>query len=113
MCLVRWRSWRFTATGRFSFPPRGWFMWPESVYGVLNASIWRSFEHAGWVLFEVVFLIIAIRKSQSEMLLVAERQAKLEDVNETIEQTVAERTADLTQENKERRQAEEQLRKSQ
>jgi PAS domain S-box-containing protein len=91
---------------------RGYF-WPQSVYGVLNASIWRSFEHAGWVLFEVAFLIIAIRKSHSEMLLVAERQSKLEDVNETIEQTVAKRTADLTQENRERRQAEEQLRKSQ
>jgi PAS domain S-box-containing protein len=91
---------------------RGYF-WPQSVYGVLQASVWRSFEHAGWVLFEVAFLIMAIQKSHSEMLLVAERQAKLEDVNETIEQTVAKRTADLTQENRERRQAEEQLRKSQ
>jgi PAS domain S-box-containing protein len=91
---------------------RGYF-WPQSVYGVLQASIWRSFEHAGWVLFEVMFLIIAIRKSQSEMLMVAERQANLESLKEGIEQTVAERTADLTQENRERRQAEEQLRKSQ
>jgi PAS domain S-box-containing protein len=91
---------------------RGIF-WPESVYGVLYASIWRSFEHAGWVLFEVTFLIVSIRKSLSEMLFVAERQAKLEFLKEGIEQTVAERTADLTREIMERRQAEEQLRKSQ
>jgi PAS domain S-box-containing protein len=91
---------------------RGIF-WPESVYGVLYASIWRSLEHAGWVLFEVTFLIIAIRKSMSEMFLVAERQAKLEFLKESIEQTVTERTADLTRENLERRQAEERLRKSQ
>ena len=91
---------------------RGIF-WPESVYGVLYASIWRSFEHAGWVMFEVTFLIIAIRKSLSEMLLVAERQAKLESLKAGIEQTVAERTADLTREIQERRQAETQLRKSQ
>ena len=91
---------------------RGIF-WPESVYGVVYASIWRSLEHAGWVMFEVTFLIIAIRKSRSEMYLVAERQAKLEFLKDSIEQTVAERTADLTRENIERRQAEERLRKSQ
>jgi PAS domain S-box-containing protein len=91
---------------------RGIF-WPQSVYGVLSAPIWRSLEHAGWVIFEVTFLIISIRKSLSEMFLVAERQAKLESMKEAIEQTVAERTADLTRENIERRQAEDQLRKSQ
>ena len=91
---------------------RGAF-WPQSVYGVLSAPIWRSLEHAGWVIFEVTFLIISIRKSRSEMLLVAERQARLEFLKEGIEQTVAERTADLMRENNERRQAEEYLRKSQ
>src|SRR5580698_4710995 len=89
------------------------FFWPQSVYGVLSASIWRSFEHAGWVLFEVFFLILSMRKSLNEMHLVAERQAKLEFVNEEIEQIIAERTADLTRETAERRQAEERLRQSQ
>lgn len=78
-------------------------LWPESVYGVLSAPLWRTFEHAGWVIFEVVFLIMAIRKSHREMHLVAERQAKLEALNESVEKTVAERTAQLTQENRERR----------
>jgi PAS domain S-box-containing protein len=91
---------------------RGLF-WPESVYGVASATIWRSLEHAGWVVFEVTFLIISIRKSLSEMRLVAERQARLEALKAGIEQTVAERTADLTRENLERREAEERLRKSQ
>jgi len=70
-------------------------------------------EHAGWVIFEVTFLIIAIRKSLSEMRLVAERQARLEAMNEIVERTVAERTRELTLENSERRQAEEKLVKSQ
>ncbi|HSY74261.1 MAG TPA: ATP-binding protein [Dongiaceae bacterium] len=87
---------------------RGYFI-PQSVYGVLSASIWRSFEHAGWVAFEVIFLIIAILKSLQEMLAVAERQAKLEKVNETIERAVTERTAELTREIVERRQAQEKL----
>ena len=60
---------------------RGIF-WPESVYGVMAAPIWRSLEHAGWVVFEVTFLIVSIRKSLSEMHLVAERQAKLEAMKE-------------------------------
>jgi PAS domain S-box-containing protein len=89
------------------------FLWPQSVYGVLSASIWRSLEHAGWVIFEVTFLIIAIRKSLSEMLLVAERQAKLESLKEVIEQTVAERTADLMREIDERKQVQEQLAQAQ
>ena len=88
------------------------FFWPESVYGVLSAPVWRSLEHAGWVLFEVVFLIVSIRKSLQEMFGVAERQARLEFLNATIERRVAERTADLTRENAERRQAEESLRHS-
>jgi PAS domain S-box-containing protein len=91
---------------------RGIF-WPESVYGVVSASLWRSLEHAGWVMFEVVFLVISIRKSRSEMHLMAERQATLESLKNEIEQTVAERTADLTRENIERRQVEKQLRSSQ
>jgi PAS domain S-box-containing protein len=89
------------------------FFWPQSVYGVLSATVWRSLEHAGWVIFEVAFLLISIRKSLSEMRLVAERQARLEFLKEDIEQTVAERTADLTRENMERRQAEERLQRSQ
>jgi signal transduction histidine kinase/ActR/RegA family two-component response regulator len=91
---------------------RGAF-WPQSVYGTSTASYLRSFEHAGWVCFEVAFLIISIRKSLSEMLLMAERQARLESLKAGIEQTVAERTADLTREIAERRQAEERLRQSQ
>ena len=73
------------------------FFWPQSVYGVFSAPMWRSLEHAGWVLFEVVFLIISIRKSLGEMHSVVERQAKLEVLKQSIEQTVADRTAQLAQ----------------
>jgi PAS domain S-box-containing protein len=114
--LAFYRDWRVLVSATIvvyvDHIVRGLF-WPQSVYGVAYASIWRSFEHAGWVMFEVTFLIISIRKSLSEMLLVAERQAKLEFLKEGIEHTVAERTADLTREILERREAEEQLLKSQ
>jgi PAS domain S-box-containing protein len=114
--LAFYRDWRVlvsaTVVVAVDHLVRGYF-WPQSVFGVAVASVLRSFEHAGWVVFEVTFLIISIRKSLSEMFLVAERQAKLEALKAGIEETVAERTADLTREIKERTEAEAQLRKSQ
>ena len=70
---------------------RGLF-WPESVYGAVAAPLWRSFEHAAWVVFEDVFLIVAIRKSLDEMRRVARREAELEVLNAKVETKVEERT---------------------
>src|SRR5438874_3488049 len=52
--------------------------WPYSVYGVLSASPWRSVEHAGWVIFEDVFLVISCLRSIREMRFIANRTAALE-----------------------------------
>jgi two-component system sensor histidine kinase/response regulator len=52
--------------------------WPYTVYGVLSASPWRSIEHAGWVIFEDVFLLISCLRSVQEMKAVANRTAALE-----------------------------------
>jgi PAS domain S-box-containing protein len=87
--LAFYRDWRVLLSGTavvyFDHLLRGFF-WPRSVYGELTATnpIWRSLEHAGWVIFEVTFLIVSMRKSLKEMYSSAERQAKLESVNETI-----------------------------
>src|SRR6266403_5776974 len=53
---------------------RGIF-WPQSVFGVLTASPWRWVEHAGWVVFENIFLIKSCLESSLEMKTLAERQA--------------------------------------
>jgi two-component system sensor histidine kinase/response regulator len=73
---------------------RGMF-WPESVYGAIAAPMWRSFEHAGWVVFEDIFLIAAICKSLTEMRRVAYREAELESINAEVEKRVAIRTREL------------------
>jgi signal transduction histidine kinase/CheY-like chemotaxis protein len=70
-------------------------LWPQSVYGVLAATPWRSLEHAGWVIFEDVFLIASCLWSTREMWAIADRQARLEATNAAIEQRVADRTAEL------------------
>jgi len=101
--LAFYRDWRVLITAAIivyiDHLVRG-FYWPQSVYGVFRASPWRAVEHAWWVGFEVVFLIVAVRQSLREMFLIAERQAQLHSVNAEIEAEVKERTADLTTVNK-------------
>ena len=113
--LAFYRDWRVLVTASAIIAAdhlvRGIY-WPQSVFGVLTASSWRWVEHAGWVLFEDVFLIYSCVVSRREMVEIADRQAREEGHRETIEVTVAERTAELRSENQQRRKAEEQRRKA-
>lgn len=59
---------------------------PYSVYGVLSASPWRSVEHAGWVIFENVFLVISCFRSINEMRFIAHRTAALETSDQNSRQ---------------------------
>ena len=101
--LAFYRDWRILITASIvvyiDHLLRGYY-WPQSVYGVLNASPWRAVEHAWWVGFEVAFLCIAIWQSIREMEAIAERQIKLESVNSKIEAEVKERTSELCSINK-------------
>jgi signal transduction histidine kinase/CheY-like chemotaxis protein/HPt (histidine-containing phosphotransfer) domain-containing protein len=53
-------------------------LWPESVYGVAAIQPLRWFEHAGWVVFEDVFLIAACVRGQQELSTISARHARLE-----------------------------------
>ncbi len=79
--LAAYRDWRVlippTIVVAVDHLVRGVF-WPETVFGVLAASPWRWLEHAGWVLFEDLFLIIIIRQSVREMRSSAAQTAHLE-----------------------------------
>jgi signal transduction histidine kinase/CheY-like chemotaxis protein/HPt (histidine-containing phosphotransfer) domain-containing protein len=57
-------------------------LWPESVYGVASIQPLRWFEHAGWVVFEDVFLISACVRGQREIRTIAKRHAVLESKQE-------------------------------
>ncbi|QDU58756.1 response regulator [Aeoliella mucimassa] len=52
--------------------------WPESVFGIATASEWRWLEHAAWVVFEDIFLLIVILQSQREMVDLAQHTDRLE-----------------------------------
>jgi signal transduction histidine kinase/DNA-binding response OmpR family regulator len=76
--------------------------WPLSVYGVVAGSEWRWLEHAGWVVFEDVFLVRSCVQGTREMRYIAERQAQLEATRDRIESTVGQlrqRTAELARTN--------------
>ncbi|HET6423850.1 MAG TPA: ATP-binding protein [Planctomycetaceae bacterium] len=73
---------------------RGLF-WPESVYGMLDANLWRAFEHAGWVVFEDIFLVLSCVRGQSEMAEIALREAQLHQAFANVESQVAQRTIEL------------------
>ena len=60
---------------------RGIF-WPESVYGVANPEWWRFLEHAGWVVFEDVFLIWSCIMGRREIESSALREAQIEELSE-------------------------------
>ncbi|MGK0186650.1 MAG: PAS domain S-box-containing protein [Verrucomicrobiales bacterium] len=74
---------------------RGIF-WPESVFGMLVGSpIFRSLEHACWVVFEVVFLCIAIRRGRHEVYDLCRHQVAIENASRQLERRVEERTGEL------------------
>ncbi|HEV7281812.1 MAG TPA: response regulator [Pirellulaceae bacterium] len=62
--------------------------WPEAVFGVATASNWRWLEHAGWVLFEDVFLIIVIWQSRREMRELAQHTGQLEQREAELRQAM-------------------------
>jgi signal transduction histidine kinase len=64
---------------------RGLF-WPETVFGVVTPSNWRWLEHAGWVLFEDLWLIICCRQGLREVEDIANHRAKLEQSYAAMEQ---------------------------
>jgi serine phosphatase RsbU (regulator of sigma subunit) len=59
-------------------------LWPESVFGVLSPESWRFVEHAGWVAFEDVFLVLACITGVKDMRDAALQHAHIE-VTERLE----------------------------
>ncbi len=96
--LAFYRDWRVIVTATIVVAAdhalRG-MLWPQSVFGTLAAEPWRPIEHAGWVLFEDIFLILACCRGMLEMRQIANRQAELESTNEEIEKRIEKRTSEL------------------
>ena len=96
--LAVYRDWRVLVTASavvvVDHLVRGAF-WPYSVFGANTISWWRPLEHAGWVIFEDIFLVAACQHARHAMGVTALRQAELEATGAKIEARVAERTLEL------------------
>lgn len=96
--IAFYRDWRVLATYSVVITVdhlvRG-ILWPQSVYGVLTAGIMRSLEHAGWVIFEDVFLILSCIRGQRELWEISLKQTQLRQMNAGIESRIRERTTEL------------------
>src|SRR5262249_5694191 len=86
--LAFYRDWRVlipaTVVVALDHLLRGLYL-PQSVYGILTPSPWRWLEHAGWVIFEDIFLIAACLRGQREMREIANRAADLNVAKEAAE----------------------------
>lgn len=79
--LSFYRDWRVlvpaTIVVALDHMVRGIF-YPASVFGILTPEKWRWLEHAGWVIFEDIFLVLSCLRGQREMHQIAENTAKLD-----------------------------------
>lgn len=57
--------------------------WPESIYGVSNPEWWRFLEHAWWVVFIDVFLILNCIQSYRDLWGLCEREVELLEAQES------------------------------
>jgi PAS domain S-box-containing protein len=64
--------------------------WPETVFGIAAASNWRWLEHAAWVIFEDVFLLLIVRQSVAEMHELARHTTQVELTAETLRERAEE-----------------------
>jgi signal transduction histidine kinase/ActR/RegA family two-component response regulator len=71
--------------------------WPESVFGIASAARWRWLEHAGWVVFEDVFLILSIARARRQARGLADATASLERSHTEVSRRVDERTRELAE----------------
>jgi two-component system sensor histidine kinase/response regulator len=93
--------------------------WPLSIYGAVSSTEWRTVEHAAWIVFEDIFLVLSCIYSQRDMWSKAVQSAELLEVQEELEARVVARTTELAaanvelrNENREREQFEIALRES-
>ena len=100
--LAFYRDWKvlvpatlFVALDHFV---RGVF-WPQTVFGIATAAPWRWLEHAAWVLYEDVFLIISCVSGVADMWSDAVRTAALEFMNRDMQQQTRELEIAYTEKN--------------
>jgi signal transduction histidine kinase/DNA-binding response OmpR family regulator len=69
--------------------------WPASVYGLSAASPWQTVEHAGWVVFEDIFLVLSILQMQQARRIAAIQEVQVEKASQAKSAFLAAMSHDL------------------
>jgi methyl-accepting chemotaxis protein len=89
--LASYRDWRVIALATVVIAvdhvARSLF-WPLSVFGVDQPALGRALEHAGWVVFEDIVLLLTIARAHQEMWALAEQQAETSQSRERLRREV-------------------------
>ena len=89
--LASYRDWRVIALATVVIAvdhvARSLF-WPWSVFGVDQPALGRALEHAGWVIFEDVILLLTIRHALQEMWTLAVQQVETTQSRERLRREV-------------------------
>jgi signal transduction histidine kinase len=73
------------------------FWFPQSVYGVSSATVWRAYEHGAWVLFEDIVLLYLIHSGKELLRSNALKHTALLEAREGLEEKVRLRTQELSE----------------
>ena len=96
--MAFYRDWRVLLTATVvvavDHMVRGLFF-PLSAFGTEATSQWRWLEHAGWVVFEDIILVLSCVRGLAELRGIADRQVRLEESKAATEREVLERTNEL------------------
>ena len=96
--LAFYRDWRVLVTASLVITADHFFSGIYSTQSILESGgdgAFRCLEYSGWIVFENVFLVISCRREIRETWKSCERQARLENANQTMEAKVAARTDQL------------------
>lgn len=98
--IAMYRDWRLliapTAVIALDHLVRGYY-WPQSVFGSVQTPIWRTMEHAAWVLFEDAVLVYSCVQSARMARQIAVSMAEAEDARNRVEERVQSRTRELAE----------------
>ena len=96
--LALYRDWRVLPIATAAIVAHhflGGYFWPAAVYCEPTASMWRSVEHAGWIVFENTVLIWSCVNSRRSMVEICQRENDRRILHEQLEQRVTDRTREL------------------
>jgi two-component system, sensor histidine kinase and response regulator len=85
--LAFYRDWRVLVTATVVIAVHhllGGIYFPIAVYGAAADSHWRWLEHAGWVVFEDVFLVYSCQTGTNQLCDISVRRAMLEATGEAL-----------------------------